>query len=120
MGICQTYSSNWDFDGREGLGLSRSSWIFSARFTPASGSGARMAAGMFLKEWITMVWESAIQPMVMAAETLQAHLAGVLRWFKSGLANGLLEGINSLLQAANSKARGYKRRCRRGALQVEP
>ena len=32
----------------------------------------------------------------------------MLRWFKSGLANGLLEGINSLLQAAKSKARGYR------------
>ena len=66
------------------------------------------AAGMFLKEWITMVWESGIQPMVKAADTLKDHLAGVLRWFKSGLANGLLEGINSLLQAAKSKARGYR------------
>ena len=45
-----------------------------------------------------------------AAESgfVQDHLAGVLRWFKSGLANGLLEGINSLLQAAKSKARGYR------------
>jgi hypothetical protein len=46
--------------------------------------------------------------MVKAAETLQGQLAGVLRWFKSGLANGLLEGINSLLKAAKSKARGYR------------
>ena len=67
-----------------------------------------MAAGMFLKEWITMVRESGLSPMAKAAETLQEHLAGVLRWFKSGLANGLLEGINSLLQAAKSKARGYR------------
>jgi len=67
-----------------------------------------MAAGMFLKEWITMVRASGLPPMVKAAETLQEHMAGVLRWFKSGLANGLLEGINSLLQAAKSKARGYR------------
>jgi transposase len=67
-----------------------------------------MAAGMFLKEWITMVRECGLPPMIKAAETLQEHLAGVLRWFKSGLANGLLEGINSLLQAAKSKARGYR------------
>jgi transposase len=67
-----------------------------------------MAAGMFLKEWITMVRASGLRPMVKAAETLQEHMAGVLRWFKSGLANGLLEGINSLRQAAKSKARGYR------------
>ena len=66
------------------------------------------AAGMFLKEWITMVRTSGIEPMVKAADTIHDHMAGVLRWFKSGLANGLLEGINSLLQAAKSKARGYR------------
>ena len=42
------------------------------------------------------------------ADTLKEHLAGILCWFKSGLANGLLEGINSMLQAAKSKARGYR------------
>jgi transposase len=52
------------------------------------------AAGMFLNEWITLVRASGLQPMVKAADTLNEHLAGVLRWFKSGLANGLLEGIN--------------------------
>jgi len=46
--------------------------------------------------------------LVKAADTLRSHMAGVLRWFTSGLANGLLEGINSLLQAAKSKARGYR------------
>ena len=58
--------------------------------------------------WITMVKESGLKPMIKAADTLKDHMAGVLRWFKSGLANGLLEGINSLLQAAKSKARGYR------------
>ena len=33
---------------------------------------------------------------------------GVLRWFVKGLTNGILEGINSLIQAAKAKARGYR------------
>ena len=33
---------------------------------------------------------------------------GVLRWFTSKITNGLLEGINSLIQAAKAKARGYR------------
>jgi transposase len=32
----------------------------------------------------------------------------MLRWFQSNIANGLIEGINSLVQAAKAKARGYR------------
>ena len=32
----------------------------------------------------------------------------MLRWFHSNIANGLIEGINSLVQAAKAKARGYR------------
>jgi transposase len=66
------------------------------------------AARQFLSEWCEMVRESALEPMQKVAKTLQDHTEGILRWFTSGLANGLLEGINSLLQAAKSKARGYR------------
>ena len=66
------------------------------------------AARQFLSEWYEMVQESALEPMRKVAKTLRDHTEGILRWFTSGLANGLLEGINSLLQAAKSKARGYR------------
>jgi transposase len=46
--------------------------------------------------------------MVDAARTIRNHWAGVLRWFTSKITNGLLEGINSLIQAAKAKARGYR------------
>jgi transposase len=32
----------------------------------------------------------------------------VLRWFDSKIANGLIEGINNLVQAAKAKAKGYR------------
>ncbi len=35
-------------------------------------------------------------------------LAGVLRWFKSMLSNGFLEGITFLMKAGKAKARGYR------------
>jgi transposase len=66
------------------------------------------AARQFLSEWCEMAQESALEPMRKVAKTLLDHAEGILRWFTSGLANGLLEGINSLLQAAKSKARGYR------------
>jgi len=46
--------------------------------------------------------------MIEAARTIKRHWDGVLRWFESGITNGVLEGINSLIQAAKAKARGYR------------
>jgi transposase len=46
--------------------------------------------------------------MIEAARTIKRHWDGILRWFDSGIANGLIEGINSLVQAAKAKARGYR------------
>jgi transposase len=46
--------------------------------------------------------------MMEAARTIKRHWAGVLLWFKSRITNGVLEGINSLMQAAKGKGRGYR------------
>jgi transposase len=46
--------------------------------------------------------------MIDAARTIRRHFEGVLRWFTSRITNGILEGINSLIQAAKAKARGYR------------
>jgi transposase len=42
------------------------------------------------------------------AGTLWSHRAGLVRWYFSEISNGILEGINSLLQAAKARARGYR------------
>jgi transposase len=46
--------------------------------------------------------------MVEVAQMVHSHYDGVVRCFTSKLNNGLLEGINSLFQAAKRKARGYR------------
>jgi transposase len=38
----------------------------------------------------------------------QAPLGRVLQWSDSKIANGLIEEVNSLVQAAKAKARGYR------------
>ncbi len=68
----------------------------------------RDQAEEFLKRWYFWVTHSHLQPMVEAARTIKRHWDGVLRWFESGITNGILEGINSLIQAAKAKARGYR------------
>lgn len=46
-------------------------------------------------------------PMKEAALTLLAHKDKILNFFKSRLTNAICEGINSMIQAAKRKARGY-------------
>jgi transposase len=65
------------------------------------------AAG-FLKRWYFWATHSRLPPIVNAAHTVKRHWDGILRWFDSKIANGLIEGINSLVQAAKAKARGYR------------
>lgn len=62
----------------------------------------------FLKRWYFWATHSRLAPMIDAARTVHRHADGILRWFNSKIANGLIEGINSLVQAAKAKARGYR------------
>ena len=65
-------------------------------------------ATAFLKKWYFWATHSRLEPMIEAARTVKRHWDGILRWFDSKIANGLIEGINSLVQAAKAKARGYR------------
>jgi len=62
----------------------------------------------FLKKWYYWATHSRLEPMKQAAYTIKRHWDGILRWFKSNITNGTLEGINSLIQAAKARARGYR------------
>lgn len=62
----------------------------------------------FLKQWYFWATHSRLEPIIDAAKTIKRHWEGVLRWFESRINNGILEGINSLVQAAKAKARGYR------------
>jgi len=61
-----------------------------------------------LKKWYFWATHSRIEPIKQAAYTIKNHWAGVLQWKKSLIDNGLLEGLNSLIQAAKAKARGFR------------
>ncbi len=62
----------------------------------------------FLDKWYFWATHSRIPAIVKVAKTIRRHQDGILRWFISGINNGILEGINSLVQAAKAKARGYR------------
>ena len=66
------------------------------------------AAEAFFKKWYFWATHSRLDPMIKAAKTIREHWAGVVRWFRSGISNAVLEATNSLLQAAKARARGYR------------
>ena len=63
---------------------------------------------MFLDRWYGWAIRSRLEPIKDVARAVMKHRDGILRWFESHIANGLIEGINSLVQAAKAKARGYR------------
>ena len=71
-------------------------------------TATREAGERSSRQWYFWATHSRLPPMVDAASTIRRHWDGILRWFDSKIANGLIEGINSLVQAAKAKARGYR------------
>lgn len=61
-----------------------------------------------LKKWYVWATHSRLEPIKAFAKTLKKHWDGIVRWFKTKLTNGILEGLNSLVQAAKARARGYR------------
>ncbi|MBT4509103.1 transposase, partial [Desulfobacula sp.] len=61
-----------------------------------------------LKKWYFWATHSRLEPIIKAAKTIKNHWDGVLEWKKSQINNGILEGLNSIVQAAKAKARGFR------------
>jgi transposase len=62
----------------------------------------------YLRRWITEAGASELEPLIKFCQMLEDHWLGVIHWHHSRVSNGLLEGLNSLIQAAKRRARGYR------------
>lgn len=60
-----------------------------------------------LQSWYYWATHSKLAPIKKAAKTIKRHWDGIVRWKESQINNGILEGLNSIIQAAKRKARGY-------------
>ena len=65
-------------------------------------------AEAYLQRWCYGAKRSRLEPIKAFVATVEAHWEGVVAWQQSRLSNGLLEGTNSLVQAAKRRARGYR------------
>lgn len=68
----------------------------------------RQEAEILLQQWCKKTSKSSIGLIQKMAKTVKEHWDGILSHFDSGLTSGYLEGINSLIQAAKARARGYR------------
>jgi len=68
----------------------------------------RELAEDYLERWYQGAVRSRLQPVIDFAHMTGEHWEGVLRWHWTRINNGVLEGINSLVQAAKRRARGYR------------
>jgi transposase len=62
----------------------------------------------YLRRWCSGATRSRLQPIKDFLTLVENHGDGILAWHANHPSNGLLEGINSLVQAAKARARGYR------------
>jgi transposase len=68
----------------------------------------RAEAAAFLQYWCDRVRDAGIFPFIAFANTVQAHWSGIINYISSRINNGVLEGINSKIQLAKRRARGFR------------
>ncbi len=62
----------------------------------------------FLSCWCAEVEASGIAAFKKFVKTLKSHWSGIINYIEAKIANGILEGINSKIQLAKRRARGYR------------
>jgi len=65
-------------------------------------------AAAYLSWWCDQVEDSDIFPFKKFVKTIKAHWSGIINWYDDKISNGILEGINSKIQLAKRRARGYR------------
>jgi transposase len=66
------------------------------------------SAEAFLKQWCADVDTAKIPAFMKFANTVRAHWSGIVNFVESRITNGILESINSKIQLAKRRARGYR------------
>lgn len=65
-------------------------------------------ATAFLTDWCDEVEEAKIPAFMAFAKIVKGHWSGIIHFVESRITNGILEGINSKVQLAKRRARGYR------------
>ena len=93
---------------RSGLATARAWRLKEALRSVFREATTRAQAEPLLTAWIRWARRSRLPAFKRLGQTVRSHLDGILGHFSSGLSNGFLESMNGLIQAAKTRARGYR------------
>jgi transposase len=68
----------------------------------------RKEAEQYLKKWYFWATHSRLEAVIEVAKTIKSHWDGILNYFNFRITNGILEGMNSIVQLIKRNARGYR------------
>ena len=61
-----------------------------------------------IRKWLSWAVRSRLEPIKSFAKTVKNHFNGIMRYFHSRLTSGIVEGINSRIQEAKRRAKGFR------------
>jgi transposase len=61
----------------------------------------------WLKKWYFWATHSRLRPIIKVAKTIKSHWDGIVAFQRSQINKGFLEALNSIIQAAKARARGF-------------
>lgn len=65
-------------------------------------------AASYLQKWYLWAVRSQLEPMIEVAHFVDRHWQGIIHYIQSRINNGILEGLNSIVQTIKRKARGFR------------
>ena len=68
----------------------------------------RETAEVYLNKWYFWLTHSKLDPMINVAKTIKKHWDGIMNYIDFKITNGLMEGLNSIVQTLKRSARGYR------------
>jgi transposase len=66
------------------------------------------AVGPYIEKWIEKALGLDLEPINDFVETIRDHFDGIVQSIVTGVTNAVSEGLNSLMQLARARARGYR------------
>ena len=61
-----------------------------------------------IEKWIEEAASACLKPIKTFIKTIRNHYNGIVKSIKTGITNAVSEGLNSVMQLARSRARGYR------------
>ncbi len=68
----------------------------------------KASATAFVDQWFDEVEKNKIPAFMKFAKTVKSHLSGIINFVETKITNAILESINSKIQMAKRRARGYR------------